>query len=193
MPRLFVALELPEPLRQAVRELQFGLRGARWLDGDSLHLTLAFIGEVDSAAQRRVETALSFVEAPPLHMELHGLGHFPPRGALRVLWTAASPKTEIVSLARTVRRALERSGFTPERRKLTPHVTIARFSHPPPRASLEGYLRAHSLFRTPPAEIGSFHLFSSTLRPAGARYTMETTFPLTGAPRKQRDPETLNR
>ena len=183
MPRLFVALELPDPLKQAVRELQFGLRGARWLDGDSLHLTLAFIGEVDSAAQRRIETALSFVEVPALRMALHDLGHFPPRGALRVLWTAASPKAELVSLARAVRRALERSGFTPERRKPMPHVTIARFSHPPPHPALEGYLRAHSLFRAPPAEIGSFHLFSSTLRQAGARYTIEATFPLAGAQR----------
>ena len=189
MPRLFVALELPEPLRQAVRELQFGLRGARWLDDDSLHLTLVFIGEADSSAQRRIETALSFVEAPPLRMELHGLGHFPPRGGLRALWTAASPRTGLVSLARAVRRALERSGFTSQRRKLTPHVTIARFPRPPHRARLEEYLRAHSLFRTPQVEIGSFHLFSSALRPDGARYTIEATFPLAGTPRGGSGPE----
>ena len=58
MPRLFVALELPEPLRQAVGGLQSGLRGARWLDEDALHLTLAFLGEVDGSAVARIETAL---------------------------------------------------------------------------------------------------------------------------------------
>ena len=189
MPRLFVALQLPEPLRQAVRALQCGLRGARWLDEEALHLTLAFIGDVDGSAQRRIETALDTVTAPALRVELHGVGHYPPRGALRVLWTGASPKAELGSLAQAVRRALDRTGFTPERRKFAPHVTIARFRRPPPRADLESYLGTCSLFRTPPADIASFHLFSSTLRPAGARYTMEATFPLTGAPREGCGPE----
>ena len=189
MPRLFVALDLPEPLRQAVRALQCGLRGARWLEGDGLHLTLAFIGEVDTSAQRRIETALDDVTAPPLRLELHGVGHYPPRGALRVLWTGASPKAELGSLAQAVRRALGRAGFTPERRKFAPHVTIARFHHPPPRTGLERYLATCSLFRTSPAEIASFHLFSSTLRPSGAQYAIETTFPLTGVARERCVPE----
>ena len=179
MPRLFVALDLPDPLRQAVRELQSGLRGARWLTEDGLHLTLAFIGEVGGSTQRQVEAALGAVTAPALRVELHGLGCFPPRGALRVLWTGASPKTELVSLARMVRSALGRSGIAPERRKFMPHVTIARFRQPPRPVELEGYLGAHSLFRTSPADVASFHLFSSTLRSSGARYTIEATFPLT--------------
>ena len=193
MSRLFVALELPEPLRQAVHELQFGLRGARWLDGDSLHLTLAFIGEVDSSARHRIEAALGDVAAPSLRMELHGLGCFPPRGAPRALWTGASPKAGLASLAQAVRHALGRAGFTPERRKFMPHATIARFRRPPSPADMERYLGAHSLFRTPRADVASFHLFSSALRSSGARYTIETTFPLTGAPREPRDPETRNR
>lgn len=181
MPRLFVALQLPDPLRQAVCGLQYGLRNARWLDEDGLHLTLAFLGEVDNSAQRRIEDALGTVTAPALRMALHGLGCFPPRGAPRVLWTGASPKSELASLARAVRRALERMGLTPERRKFTPHVTIARFRGPPSPTELERYIGTHSLFRTTDADVVSFHLFSSVLRASGARYTMETTFPLTDA------------
>ena len=183
MPRLFVALQLPEPLAQAVRELQSGLRNARWLTENGLHLTLAFIGEVDGSAQHRIDTVLGSVTAPALQMELHGLGWFPPRGAPRVLWTGASPKTEIVPLAQAVRRALGRAGLTPERRRFMPHVTIARFRHPPPGAELARYLGARSLFRSSRADVASFHLFSSILRSSGARYTIETTFPLAGAPR----------
>ena len=181
MPRLFVALQLPEPLTQAVSELQFGLRSARWLNEEGLHLTLAFVGEVGRSEQRRIEAALEAVTAPALHMELHGLGCFPPRGAPRTLWTGASPKAEIVSLARSVRRALERGGLTLERRKFMPHVTIARFRQPPSPTELERYLGTHSLFRTSRAGVASFHVLSSVLRSSGARYTIETTFPLTGA------------
>ena len=188
MPRLFVALQLPEPLAQAVRELQFGLRDARWLTEDGLHLTLAFIGDVNGSAQHRIETALGSVTAPALQMELHGLGCFPPRGAPRVLWTGASPKDGLVSLAQAVRRALGRAGLTPERRRFMPHVTIARFRHPPRGAELARYLGARSLFRSARADVASFHLFSSMLRSSGARYTIETTFALAGAPRDGQSP-----
>ena len=188
MTRLFVALRLPGPLRQAVRELQTGWRSTRWLKEDGLHLTLAFIGEIDRSAQDRIETALGTVTAPSLRMELHGLGCFPPRGDPRVLWIGASPKSGLISLAQAVRCALASAGFTQERRKFMPHVTIARFRHPPPRAELERYLGANALFRTPKADAASFHLFSSELRQSGAQYTIEATFPLRSAPRELRDP-----
>lgn len=178
MPRLFVALELPEVLKQAVGGLQSGLRDARWLDADGLHLTLAFIGEVDPSAQRRIEEALGQVEAPALTVELHGIGHFPHRGAPRALWTGASPAAALATLAGSVRRALARAGFPPERRKFAAHVTIARLRRPPPPPALQGYLAACSLFRSPPAPVASFQLLSSVLRPSGARYTPEADFPL---------------
>jgi len=182
VPRLFVALELPEVLKEAIGEIQVGLRDARWLDEEGLHLTLAFIGEVDGAAGRRIEEALSRVEAPSLEIELHGLGHFPLRGSPRVLWTGASPAAELRFLAAAVRRELSRAGYPPERRKFAPHVTIARFRRPPPPPALQDYLGSYALFRTPAVPVVSFRLLSSVLRPSGARYTVEADFPLGWAP-----------
>jgi len=178
VPRLFVALEPPEVLKRAIDELQSGLRDARWLDAEALHVTLAFIGEVDPSAQRRIEEALDRVEAPALELALHGLGHFPPRGPPRVLWTGASPARELGSLAAAVRRELAHAGHPPERRKFAPHVTFARFRRPPPSPALQDYLGTHSLFRTSAVAIGSFRLVSSVLRPSGARYTVEADYPL---------------
>ena len=181
MPRLFVGLELPESLKRAIAGLQCGLRDARWLDEDGLHLTLAFIGEVDGSARRRIEEALSWVEAPSLEVELHGLGHFPHRGPPRVLWTGAAPVEALGSLASAVRRALDRAGYPPERRKFAPHVTIARFRRPPPPPALQEYLGTYALFRTAAAPVASFRLLSSRLLPSGARYTVEADFPLARA------------
>ncbi len=178
MPRLFVALDLPEALKRAVAGLQGGLRDARWLDADALHLTLAFIGEVDPSAQGRIEAGLARVEGRPLAVELHGLGHFPHRGPPRALWTGASPAEALGTLAASVRRELARAGFAPERRKFAPHVTIARFRRPPPPAALQDYLGACALFRSPAAPVASFRLLSSVLRPSGARHTLEADFPL---------------
>ena len=130
------------PAEERRSGLQSGLRNARWLTEDGLHLTLAFIGEVDGSMQPRIEAALAGVTAPALRAELHGIGCFPPRGAPRVLWIGASPKSELVLLAQAVRRALGRAGLTLERRRFMPHVTIARFRRPPPPAELERYFGA---------------------------------------------------
>ena len=91
-------------------------------------------------------------------------------------------------MARMSSCALGSAGFTQERRKFMPHTTFARFRHPPPRAELERYLGANTLFRTPKADAASFHLFSSELRHSGAQYTIEATFPLRSAPRELREP-----
>ena len=182
MPRLFVGLTLPADLKRAIGEIQGGLRNARWLDEEGLHLTLAFIGEVDGSALLRIEEALSRVETSALDIALHGLGHFPLRGPPRVLWTGASPAAELGSLAAAVRRALARAGFPPERRKFAPHVTIARFRRPPPPSALQDYLGACALFRTPLSSVGSFRLLSSVLRPSGASYAIEAEFPLVTDP-----------
>ena len=182
MARLFVGLDLPDALKEAVVDLQLGLPGARWMGAEGLHLTLAFIGEVDGSARRRITDALALVQASPLSISLHGMGHFPPRGPLRVLWTGASPACALGSLSRGVRRALADAGFPSERRKFTPHVTLARFRHPPPPPALQAWLQAHSLFRTPAVPVASFRLFSSRLRPTGARYTVEAEFPLDDNP-----------
>ncbi len=175
--RLFVGLDPPDALKEAVCELQFGLPGARWMDAEGLHLTLAFIGEVDGAALGRIVDALARVRASSLSVAMHGLGHFPHRGPLRVLWTGVSSTPELRSLAGGVRRSLAGAGFAAERRKFTPHVTIARFRHPPAPPALQAYLQTHALFRTPALPVASLRLYSSRLRPSGARYTVEAEFP----------------
>ena len=143
-------------------------------------MTLAFIGEVDRSARRQIVEALERVRASPLGVVLHGVGHFPSRGPLRVLWTGASPARELGSLSSGVRRSLADAGFPIELRKFTPHVTIARFRHPPSPAALQTYLQTHSLFRTPILPVDSIRLFSSRLHSSGARYTVEAEYPLDG-------------
>ena len=184
MPRLFVAIRLPDPFKEAVRALQSGLPSARWLKAGGLHLTVAFVGDVDDRTHLRVETGLDIVSTPAFSMELRGLGRFPPRGAPRVLWVGVAPQPGVAALADAVRSALRNIGMLTERRKFLPHITIARFRQRPEGAEVQRYLAANEHFRTGQTNIASFHLFSSELRPDGARYTIEKTFPLTRAPRQ---------
>jgi len=68
MMRLFVALDLPEELRQRIAMLQAGLPGARWVAPENLHVTLRFIGDARGPEDREWWTEVRrawAIELPP--------------------------------------------------------------------------------------------------------------------------------
>ncbi|MEO1089808.1 MAG: RNA 2',3'-cyclic phosphodiesterase [Pseudomonadota bacterium] len=178
MNRLFVALDLPTYAKDAISVMQQGLPDVRWSDSDTLHVTLAFLGEVDRPTFRESMEALADVETAPFALELAGLGHFPPRGEPRQLWVGVKAVPELVQLQKRVERALRDIGVAIERRRFLPHVTIARFRYPPPQPRLQAFFHRHGLFRLPPLPVSAFHLYSSWLGNGPAHYEIEASYEL---------------
>ncbi len=177
MPRLFVALDLPEEQRDLLDDLCCDLPDARWTPFDQLHVTLAFIGEVHGSLALDVEEALDDVRAPPLEIVLAGVGHFPPRGEPRVLWAGIQRSEPLLALHRQVMLALERVGCALEHRKFHPHVTLGRLRDAPPGLVAE-WLAERAPFAAPPCAITEFLLYSSTLGRHGAAHVVEHAYPL---------------
>ncbi len=177
MVRLFVAVDLPAGVREGLAALAAGVPGARWVEGDQLHLTLRFIGEVDGALFRDIATALGAVGGTPFELTLDGLGHFPPRGVPRVLWAGVGRSDALVSLRTRVESALAGVGVAREGRKFAPHITLARLKGTPP-ARVGRFLQDHPLFRSPSFAVDRFRLSSSTLGRRGALHRVESEYPL---------------
>ena len=125
--RLFLALSLPEPLRERLAALCTGLPGARWVAPENLHLTLRFIGEVDGSQARDLDAALAQVRAARLAVTLAGVDRFGSGRKLRALWVGVEPNPELDRLYRKLDHAVRDAGLAPEGRKFKPHVTLARF------------------------------------------------------------------
>lgn len=177
MPRLFIALDLPEDVAAALDRLCAGLPGVRWADPGQFHLTVRFIGEVGQGQFYEIGEALARVSHPPFELALKGLGQFPPRGAPHTLWVGVEdPAGGLTTLRRRVERVLDDVGIEPERRKFTPHVTLGRLRGPPPEARLASYLFNRNLFRTQRFPVSSFGLYASQLRPEGSLYTLEADY-----------------
>jgi 2'-5' RNA ligase len=177
MPRLFVAVDLPEEHLDLLGSLCNGLPGARWVRDRQFHLTLRFLGSVEGPQVRVVEEALHGVRADPFELALHGVGHFPPRGPPRVLWAGVEESEELHELHRQVERVLRRAGLPPEERKFAAHVTLARLNETPlPR--LLGFLREHATLRSEPFVVNDIALYSSVLSSAGAQHLREAVYPL---------------
>lgn len=179
MYRLFVSIELPDDVKYALSRLSGDVPGARWLEPDEMHLTVRFIGEVDGLVYEDVLAALDDVRLSPLELALRGVGHFPPRGEPRILWAGLERSDPLRVLHERVESALVRAGVDAERRKFSPHVTIARLKGTPPRA-VGSFLAMNGLFRTEPFRVEEFHLFSSSLGAKRAVHRCEASYPLDG-------------
>jgi 2'-5' RNA ligase len=126
--RLFVALDLPAPAREALaafRDAAADPEVWRRLPESSFHVTLAFLGHRPDEDVERVVSALGALSLPAeLPLRLGPALLLPPRRA-RVLTVELSG--EVGPVQATVSDALEAIGvFTPERRPFRAHVTVAR-------------------------------------------------------------------
>lgn len=182
MPRLFIAIDIPDSLRAMLHGMGRGIPGARPVSEDQIHLTLRFIGEVEGGMFRDFKEALAEVRAPPFSLAVQGVGHFPPRGAPRVLWAGLSRSKELVLLRNRIERKLVACGLPPEQRKFAPHITIARLKDSPPRR-VGDFLAGNSLFQSEEFSVESFVLYSSRLIKSGAVHTVEQQYFLAGEDR----------
>ncbi len=177
MIRLFVAVDLPENIKEELGRICFGLPGAQWVPPDQLHLTLRFIGEVDGGLFREIREDLENVEARGFPMRLQGLGYFPPRQEPRVLWVGMEKSELLLQLRKRVDRQLAQLGIPAEKRNFSPHITIARLRETP-LVRLTNFLSGNALFSLPEFQVDSFYLYSSILTPKGAIHQQEGAYSL---------------
>ena len=128
--RLFVAAELPGELTDALAETLAALRGnvhGRFVAPDSLHVTLAFLGNVGSS---RVDVAVEALEeacrgASSFDVRLGDLGSF-GRRAKATLWQGFSDAGSLPEIAQAVRESLRVRGFETDAKSFVAHVTLMR-------------------------------------------------------------------
>ena len=194
MTRTFIAVELNEGARsylhQQVQRLARSLPRVRWTDTEKLHLTLAFLGELDDA---QLEQALTATEetaqtAQPFAVRMGSLGFFGPAQNPRVIWTGVAGHLQpLLALQSVLAGRLAQAGFPPEERAYSPHLTLARIKMPLTQqelaslraimapASREGSHSGHSSpggdAIPPESPITHLSVMKSELAREGAQYT----------------------
>ena len=123
MYRLFVAIDLPEQVKEAVTGIVHrGVAGARWVPPEQLHLTLRFIGDCDERTFQEIRGGLSALKSAPFPLTIRGIGHFPPRGEPRVLWVGVEDSVELSTLQAKIEREIVSAGIEADKRRFSPHI-----------------------------------------------------------------------
>jgi RNA 2',3'-cyclic 3'-phosphodiesterase len=167
---MFVALDLPEPVRSALADwrdaLVAGRSDLRPVAPEALHVTLVFLGWQDEAAAEAISDVLDRPPETPI-LRATGVRAVPPRNPRLFALDLDDLEQRATALQARVSDALEAGRwYRPEKRPFWPHITLARVKRRERRVpALEGPPPPDR-----PFDAEALTLYRSTLRPQGALY-----------------------
>jgi RNA 2',3'-cyclic 3'-phosphodiesterase len=176
--RLFVALDLPDPVREGIVAWQRGAltdKALRVMPPENLHVTLAFLGYTAEKAIPRVAEVVHAVEAQAPVMELRREPLARPKSRPTLFALEVVSEASVTLQAELERGLVAERLYKPEKRPFWPHLTVARV-----RKERRGSKRPARVERHPgplpealcePFEAVRIALYRSKTRPQGAEYT----------------------
>jgi len=180
MPRLFVALPVPEEISDALTALQSGVPYAHWVPPENFHVTLCFAGEVQGGVMRDLEEELADATGPKFSVSVAGVEQFSSGKQPKALVALVHRSERLERLHQKVSTIARHCGIEVERRKFRPHVTLARFrSGAETGHHIAQFMASHSTFKAGPWIAEHFSLYSSRQGRSGSVYREEATYDLT--------------
>jgi RNA 2',3'-cyclic 3'-phosphodiesterase len=175
--RLFVALDLPEAMRDGIvawgeRELRDP--ALRLVPAESLHITLVFLGYLPEKEIGRLAEVVSGLKSPAPAVELSGPVAKPSLRRARVFTLPARSAGAIELQSELEEKLAAERLYEPEKRPFWPHVTVARV-----KSEGKGSKRPLRVERSPrglmadqmqPEVCRRVSLYRSELSPRGAEY-----------------------
>jgi 2'-5' RNA ligase len=182
MLRLFLAVDLPDPVRRQVAALFDPATSARWTKPEQLHITLRFMGKTPEEALPGIRRRLSEIRHPAFELSLGGAGIFPegahPTNA-RVLWLGIRGTEALAALKSALDKCLDGVAPPDEKSSFSPHLTLARFPRRPDQ-TLARFLDANRGFCSADWKVTCFRLYKSTLSSQGSLHEVIDEYALAG-------------
>ena len=182
--RTFIAITVPEEIKEALRELVASAGGhpgnVKWVKADNLHLTLKFLGNVTSEQLPQIVEAVEAAASDVTDFELvtSNTGAFPSFKRPRIFWIGVRHKgTPLLSLASDIEQQLLDRGFPKEDRRFKPHLTLGRIKEQRRIARVAEAINRYS-FPNIPFRVSGIDIMKSQLTPRGPIYTSLKTIPL---------------
>ena len=177
MIRSFLAISLPDDVSDALMDVQDNVRNARWVEQDTLHLTLAFLGDCTPSHLTELDAELGRIRIEPFEVTLSGVGAF-GGGKPHTLYAGMAESEPLLRLQAKLARVIREMEIPVERRKYHPHVTLARCGGGVIPAQALHWVAHHARLSLAPFTVYGFGLFRSDLGTGAPVYTEMVNYPL---------------
>ena len=180
--RCFIAINIDEQIRKALAKLQDELQGkadikrsdAKWVNPETIHLTLKFLGEIKD--EQAVDVCNITGDVAGRHkafeLDVESVGHFGGRSA-RVLWVGTGQNSEkLLQLQEDLEQQLDLAGWPREARKFSGHLTLCRIRNARAGVKLAQMISEYKDFKLGTIPADSVSVFQSQLTPKGPIYTV---------------------
>jgi 2'-5' RNA ligase len=180
--RCFIAITTSEQIRKSLAKLQNELRGkadvrkgdVKWVNPDTIHLTLKFLGEIKD--EQAVEVCNITRDVAGRHqsfeVEVEQVGHFGGASA-RVLWVGAGQNcNDLLRLQEDLEEQLDLAGWPKEGRKFSAHLTLCRVRNSSAGSKLAQLIQPYKDFKLGTIPADSVCVYQSQLTPEGPIYTV---------------------
>ena len=130
--RCFVAVDIDNPkILDEIQRVQNMLIGSgadiKTVERENIHITLKFLGDINKSLLEETKNIVSNLSFSPFRINLSETGTFPNLRRPRIIWVGISEgENELDNIFRELEDGLDGLGINRERRRFSPHVTIAR-------------------------------------------------------------------
>lgn len=180
--RLFFAIGLPESIQNLLSEYLprleqlIGVKNVRWTKAENLHVTLQFMGSVETGRINQLVDAVAreVEQIPSFKLELGAPKLFPSISQPRFISLNAGPHNHLSQLSNAIGHSLSALGYPLEQRPYRGHVTLGRIQH----VDSVDALKNQSFSKIPGIEVTQFYLFESKLNQGKSNYLQLAQFNL---------------
>ena len=186
--RCFIAIDIDNEIRKGLAGLLDELRSkadvrkgdVKWVEPESIHLTLKFLGEVNDSQLADVCNIVKDVASrhKGFTLEVKTVGCFGGKSA-RVLWVGAGEDClELLELQEELEEQLALAGWPKEAREFSAHLTLCRIRNAKAGIKLAQMAEQYKDFELGTLAADSVCVYQSKLTPNGPIYTVLGTYQL---------------
>ena len=142
------------------------------VEGENIHLTLKFLGNVSTPRLAEVQSSLKQLTFPSFSAEIKGAGAFPNLKHMNVIWVGVNEGwSQVEQIYEQVEKLLYTLGFKRENRPFSPHITIARVRSIRKRDEIANFLQHLSDESFGTITVDKVQLKQSILSSSGPKYS----------------------
>lgn len=186
--RVFIAIDISEEIRKGLGDLQRELQSkanikkgdVKWVEPKNIHLTLKFLGEIQDKQVVDVCNIVKNVAGryKSFELDVESVGSFGGKSA-RVLWVGLGKGIDsLLQLQKDLEQQLASSGWPPEQREFTGHLTLCRVKNSKAGITLATITEAYKDFKLGTILADSVSVYQSQLTPSGPIYTVVGNYKL---------------